>query len=63
MLSEFQLAKQALARETGYTPTTSGNHKITERFQPSSINFFTEIFGKQPMCIPGNIHLVQWTSL
>lgn len=27
MLSEFQLVKQALAREICYTSTTTGNHK------------------------------------
>lgn len=64
MLSEFRLAKQALAREIGYTPTTTGNHKDHRKISAFKYQlFYRENFGKQPMCIPGNIHLVQWTHL
>lgn len=64
MFSEFQLPKQALAREICYTPTNPGNHKDYRKISAFKYQlFYRETFGKQPMCIPGNIHLVQRTHL
>lgn len=64
MFSELQLAKQALARETGYTPTTTGNHTDYRKISAFKYQlFYRETFGMQPMCIPGNIHLMQRTRL
>lgn len=64
MLSEFQLIKQALAIEIRYTPTTTGNRKDYRKISAFKYQlFYRGTFGKQPMCISGNIHLVQRTCL
>lgn len=64
MLSEFQLTKQALAREICYTLTAIGNHKDYRKISAFKYQlFYRETFDKKPMWIPGYIHIEQWTRL